>query len=69
MSDPVSLIGAGALGALGSWVFQRLIRVARPMNGGGVLSEVKQINRRLSNIEGTLRGLEGRVGALENGGI
>lgn len=70
MSDPVSLIGAGALGAFGTYIFGRLMRAVRPhRNGNGALTELHQMNIRLARIEGTLRGLEGRVQSLESGGI
>ena len=71
VSDPVQLIGAGALGAFGHYIFMKMVKIVRPNgNGNGsVASELRQMNHRLQNIEGTVRGLDGRIAVLEKGGL
>lgn len=65
-SDPVALIGAGVLGAVGTYLFGLLRKAFRPPPPNQQLTELRHIREELRLMRGDMRGLEHRVAALES---
>lgn len=66
----LNLIGATFIGVVVKWIFDRMMKVARPPSSGGdaeLRAEFAQfredVDGRLSSIEGTLKGMARRHAA------